>query len=66
MVKRHNSTHQWAIFPEMESKQIFHYQLQQVGSPWEPQPSHAVHFFLGFDKLAPKVENCACKKTEKS
>lgn len=65
-MKLHNSTHQSAIFPEREAKQTHHYQHQQVGSTWEPQPSLTVHFFHGFEKLAPKVENTECKKTGNS
>lgn len=44
-------------------KADFLYQFQQVGSTWETQPPHAVHFFSGFEKLAPKVENSEWKKT---
>lgn len=63
-MKLHNSVHQWAILPEMESKKTLHYQHQQVGSTGEPQTSPAVHFFPGCEKLAPKDRTLSVRKQE--
>lgn len=53
----------WVTFPGMKWKQT-RYQHKQVISTWEPQASHAVHFFPGFEKLALKVETVNVRKQE--